>query len=81
MTTSLHLSEEAIVFLSTEESDLSFVEIKLVLFSLFKGLAGKNNLEKARANMIADGLQDLFPKFGSFMREKDEAKKVCIPPL
>ena len=42
------------------------------------GLAGKNNLEKARVNMIAEGLNDPFPKFVSFMREKDEIKKVCM---
>ena len=43
-----------------------------------EGLAGKDNLEKARVNMIADGLLDLGQKFTPIFAEKDEAKKVCI---
>ena len=46
--------------------------------SLSKGLAGKNKSEKARADMIAGGLLEPFPKFVAYFLEKDEAKKVFI---
>merc|ERR1712088_88336 len=39
------------------------------------GLAGKNNLEGAQADMLVDCMSDLGNKFGPIFREKDEAKK------
>merc|ERR1739836_333005 len=39
------------------------------------GLAGKNNLEGAYADMLVDCMWDLANKFGPIMRENDEAKK------
>ena len=39
-------------------------------------MAGKTDLEAARADMIADGLEDLGQKMMFFVTEKDENKKV-----
>ncbi|XP_006812416.2 hematopoietic prostaglandin D synthase-like [Saccoglossus kowalevskii] len=39
------------------------------------GLAGKNNMEKARADMIVDTMGDLSPHLVKIIKEQDETKK------
>lgn len=45
---------------------------------LFPGLAGKTELEKARADMIVDCSEDVTRELTKLFVEKDEAKKVCL---
>lgn len=54
------------------------------------GIAGKNNLEAARCDMLVDGLFDLFVHLGKWVLESDPVKKeelgknflkVVLPPV
>ena len=46
-------------------------------YTLFLGLNGKTNLEKAKTDMLCDGLRDIGQHAMAFFRENDEARKVC----
>ena len=48
----------------------------LINLLLFQGLAGKTELEKARADMIVDCTEDVIRELTKVIFEKDEAKKV-----
>lgn len=45
---------------------------------LFVGLAGKTELEKARADMIVDCIDDVSREIVKLFSEKDESKKVSV---
>ena len=45
-------------------------------FTLFAGLNGKTKLDKARCDMLCDGVGDIMSNFATFFLEKDETKKV-----
>ena len=50
----------------------------LVTSLLHAGLAGKNDLEQALADMIVDAYEDMIKPLVATFQEKDEAKKVLL---